>query len=100
MIDCLSCTVPTDSPEGVCGFCLDYAEEHGPRLAIGKEGWLTAEGDADRVTVFRSPLVKVSGRMFSPVRDHVEACGLRLVYTETDEDPEWIYGQRIREIYA
>lgn len=38
--------------------------------------------------------------MFKPVLDFIADHGLSLVYTETDAEPEWIHGQRIREIYA
>lgn len=61
---------------------------------------LTAAGDAARVEVWRSPLVKLDSTIFAPVREHLEANELTLVYTEAEEDTEWMHGERIREIYA
>jgi hypothetical protein len=90
--------VPTDNLE-VCDFCLDY-EPPTQRLDVERPCMLTAQGDAARVEVFRSPLVKAGSRMFAPVREHIETHGLKLVYTETDVDPDWMHGERIREIYA
>ena len=70
------------------------------RLDVVRPCWLTAHGDASRVQVYRSPLVKAGSRMFAPVREHLKDHEMTLVYTEADEDPEWMHGKRIREIYA
>ena len=99
MIDCTDCTVPTDNPGGVCSFCLDYVPPS-QRLDITHRSWLTAHGDTSRVELFRSPLIKTQSRRFGPVLDYIAAHGLELAYTETDEDNEWMLGQRIREIYV
>ena len=61
---------------------------------------LTATGDAARVEVWRSPLVKLDSRLFTPVREHLATHGLTLVFTEAEDDTEWMHGERIREIYA
>ncbi|WP_448424523.1 hypothetical protein [Mycobacterium novum] len=103
MIDCSSCTVPTSNPGGVCVFCLDYQPPaQVGHIDIDRPCWLTARGDATRVEVYRSPLVKRDSRMSTPVADHLADHGLSLVYTETyDACPsEWMHGQRVREIYA
>lgn len=99
MIDCSSCTVPTDNLGGVCSFCLDYATEHGPRLNVNDPCWITAKGTDTLVEVYRSPLVDMCAED-EAVFKFIEYHGLSLVYTETDLAPSWMYGQRIREIYA
>lgn len=71
-----------------------------PRLDVGRPTWLTAQGDASGVAVYRSPLVKHDSRMFEPVLEFIADHGLGLAYTETEADPDWMHGQRIREIYA
>lgn len=70
------------------------------RLDIDRPCLLTASGDADLVEVTRSPLVTVGSRLLAPVLDYLASHGLRSVYRETEEDPHWAYGQRIREIYS
>ena len=100
MIECITCTVPTENAEGVCSFCSDYKPPAAGGLQIDRPCWLVVQGDASGVHVYRSPLVKAGSRMFAPVREHIDTHGLSLVYTETDEDPEWMHGQRVREIYA
>lgn len=101
MIDCTTCTVPTDNLAGVCNFCLDYVPPAAAgSLQVDRPCWLVAQGDASSVDVYRSPLVKAGSRVLSPVLEFIAANGLQLVYTETDEDPAWMHGERIREIYA
>ena len=99
MTDCQLCTVPTENVDGVCSFCRDYMPPS-QRLDVNRPCWLTATGDAYRVQVYRSPLVKAGSRMLAPVRDFIADHGLELAYTETDEAAEWMHGQRVREIYA
>lgn len=70
------------------------------RLDIDRPCWLTARGDAKRVEVYRSPLVKPDSQMFKPVADHLADHGLSLVYTDTYDDDGMMHGQRVREIFA
>ncbi|WP_207544681.1 hypothetical protein [Mycolicibacterium conceptionense] len=91
--------MPTDNTE-VCDFCLTYEPPTDGSLLVDRPFWLVAQGDASSVHVYRSPLVKPGKRMFEPVAEYIAEHGLSLVYAETDEDPEWIHGKRIREIYS
>jgi hypothetical protein len=98
VIDCISCTVPTGNPE-VCDFCQDYVPP-AESLYVDEPCWLVATGDSTKVEIYRSPLVKRDDESTSPALDFIETHGLKLVFTETDEDSAWMFGERIREIYA
>lgn len=70
------------------------------RLKVNDPCWLTAQGDASGVQVYRSPLIDQDDEALVPVLAFIADHGLSLVYTETDPDPAWMHGQRVREIYA
>ena len=62
-------------------------------LEVVRPCWLIANGDAERVEVLRSPLVKHTKRMYQPVRQYIAEHGLVLAALGTFDDADWMGGQ-------
>jgi hypothetical protein len=62
--------------------------------------WLIAIGDAERVEVLRSPLVREEKSMYEPVRRFIAEHGLVLAAQETFEDDEWMFGEVEVSVYV
>lgn len=55
-------------------------------LKVVRPCWLIAHGDAERVEVLRSPLVKHTKRMYQPVPQYIAEHGLVLAAQGTFDD--------------
>jgi Gene product 70 len=62
--------------------------------------WLNANGDAQRLEVLRSPLVKSTSRMYEPVRQYIAVHGLVLAAQETFKDFDWMHGAVEMSVYV
>jgi hypothetical protein len=69
-------------------------------LEIAHPCFLIAIGDADRVEVLRSPLVREKDSMYEPVRRFIVEHGLELAAQVTFDDEEWMYGQVEVSVYV
>ena len=70
------------------------------KLDVTKPHWLIANGDAERVEVLRSPLVREQHSMYQPVRRYIAYHGHVLAAQETFDDDEWMHGQVEVSVYV
>lgn len=61
---------------------------------------LIATGNAERVEILRSPLVKDTSRNYEPVRRFIADHGLVLAARETFPDGDWCYGKVEVSVYV
>ncbi len=61
-------------------------------VALAKECWLAAIGDATELRVRRSPILRDSDPMYQPVLQHIAEHGLVEADTDTSPDPGWMFG--------
>lgn len=97
MIECQLCTVPTDNV-AICGFCRDYDATAKPLVVW--PSFLIATGDAERLQVLRSPLVRDDDQKYEPVRRYISDHGLVLAARETFEDEHWMFGSVEMSVYV
>ncbi len=62
--------------------------------------FLIATGDAERLEVLRSPLVRESDSMYEPVRRFIAQYGLALSAREKFEDDDWMFGEVEVSVYV
>ena len=62
--------------------------------------WLIAIGDAERVEVLRSPLVREESSRYEPVRRFIAEHRLVLAAQETFEDADWMFGEVEVSVYV
>lgn len=70
------------------------------QLEITKPCWLIAIGDASRIEVLRTPLVRDTDSIYEPVRRFIDEHGLVLAAQETFKDRDWIFGEVEMSVYV
>lgn len=71
-----------------------------PPFGVVHPCFLIANGDADRVEVLRSPLVRAEASMYQPVRRYIEDHGLVLAARESFPDDDWMFGEVEMSVYV